>query len=160
MKYDVSGQWRSNKINILSKNILFIGDFCLRSNIIKTLYECQHYEDTKFHKMKYDLKGHKRQPLCYYFGTFHLCIDFDENLYECQYYLIENFHWMKNDFMGHFMLCSCFVIVYFLTFGPNCNLYPRFCRKIGMSRILELYCHLFIKQLRFSKNVNWFLFAN
>ena len=63
---EVLRQW-SNKVNILSKNIIFIDDFYLKSNIIKTLYECQHYEDIKFHKIKYDLKGHKRQPLRYFF---------------------------------------------------------------------------------------------
>ena len=32
--------------------------FCLTPNIFNTFQECQHYEDTNFHKMKYDPKGH------------------------------------------------------------------------------------------------------
>ena len=34
------------------------------ANLFKTFQECQHYEDTNFDKMKYDLKGHTRPPLC------------------------------------------------------------------------------------------------
>ena len=39
-------------------NQLFYRDnIGLKSNHIKTLYECQHYEDINFHEKKYDLKG-------------------------------------------------------------------------------------------------------
>ena len=35
----------------------------LKPNLSKTFQEYQHYEVTNFHKMKYDLKGHKRTLL-------------------------------------------------------------------------------------------------
>ena len=41
--------------------------------------ECQHYEDTYFHNMKYDLKGHPRS----YNTTYCLWTVFDENFDEC-----------------------------------------------------------------------------
>ena len=31
--------------------------FCLKSNLIKPLCECQYHEDTIFDKIKYDFKG-------------------------------------------------------------------------------------------------------
>ena len=49
-------------------HLLFYLFFGLKSNLIKTLHECQHYEDTILDKMKYALKGLSRS----YTATFML----------------------------------------------------------------------------------------
>ena len=52
--HKIKGKLFNKKINFLQIYILF------KSNLIQTLYECQHYEEIYFHKIKYNLKGHGR----------------------------------------------------------------------------------------------------
>ena len=45
IKYDLKDHWRSQKVTFLSKNTRFLGfNYCLKTNLFKTLYQCQHYE--------------------------------------------------------------------------------------------------------------------
>ena len=79
---------RSLKVIFKFQNNVFLRYFfCLKHNLIKTILECQQHEDKKFHKMKYDLKGHPRSYKITFmpksFLHIRLWTDFDANLYEC-----------------------------------------------------------------------------
>ena len=56
--------------------------FCLNSNLIKTIFECLHYEDTIFYQMKYDLRGHGRSHKALLTKHIHLSTHFEKYFYE------------------------------------------------------------------------------
>ena len=81
MKYDLKGHTSIRPFYVKKKkNLRFL--FCLNSNLIKTIYECLHYEDTIFYQMKYDLRGHGRSHKALLTKHIHLSTHFEKYFYE------------------------------------------------------------------------------